>query len=63
MLKEKKLSKKRLVILSSLFVAAILGIQLVAATAWTADAANRGPEVVILQMSQDPDTNWAVQDL
>ncbi len=41
----------------------MLGVQLVAATAWTADAANEGPSIVILQLSNDPDTTWAVNDL
>ncbi|MCF2138394.1 MAG: hypothetical protein K9W43_14275 [Candidatus Thorarchaeota archaeon] len=41
----------------------MLGIQLVAVTAWTADAANEGPSIVILQLSDDPDTAWAVNDL
>lgn len=63
MRKERKLSKKRLVMILSLTVAVILGIQLVAATAWTADAATSGPAIVILQMSDDPDSTWAVQDL
>ncbi|MDF1539460.1 MAG: hypothetical protein P1Q69_11220, partial [Candidatus Thorarchaeota archaeon] len=50
-------------LLSATVVAILLGIQLVAATAWTADTANEGPGIVILQMSDDPDTIWAVKDL
>ncbi len=63
MRKEKKISRRHAIILSAFLVSVLLGIQLVAATAWTADAANEGPEIVILQMSNDPDTDWAVKDL
>ncbi len=61
--KEKKISRRHALLLSAIFVSLVLGIQLVAATAWAADAANDGPGIVILQMSDDPDTNWAVRDL
>ena len=44
-------------------VTIILGVQLVAAVAWTADTAHSGPGVTIIQLSQDADTNWAVMDL
>ena len=51
MTRVKGISKARLVVLASVIVTVILGIQLVAATAWTADGATRGPEIVIIQMS------------
>ncbi|MHA1813199.1 MAG: hypothetical protein ACTSYX_07175, partial [Candidatus Thorarchaeota archaeon] len=52
-----------LTIVRALMITIMLGVQLVAATAWTADAANDGPGVVVLQLSDDPDTQWAVNDL
>ncbi|NHJ15235.1 MAG: hypothetical protein EAX95_16255, partial [Candidatus Thorarchaeota archaeon] len=55
--------KRRIVVFCALATMAILSIQLLAATAWTADAANQGPPVVILQLSNDADTDWAVADL
>jgi len=45
------------------FVTIVLGMQLVAATAWTADMANSGPCITIIQLSQDPDSDWATNDL
>jgi len=56
-------SARAIVILCAVSVATILGIQLVASTAWQADAANAGPTVVILQLSGDTDTDWATQEL
>ncbi|MDF1539088.1 MAG: hypothetical protein P1Q69_09300, partial [Candidatus Thorarchaeota archaeon] len=63
MKKEKVIHRRHALLLSAFLVSILLGIQLVAATAWTADAANEGPGIVILQMSNDPDTDWAVKDL
>ena len=55
--------KKEVIIFCAVIITAILGFQLAAITAWTADEANQGPGIVILQFSNDRDTNWAVDDL
>jgi hypothetical protein len=52
-----------MVVLCTLSVTLVLGVQLVAATVWQADAANAGPTVVVLQLSNDADTEWATKDL
>ena len=57
------LSKKRIVSLFAVSVAVILFLQLLAMTAWTADDANRGPSIAIVQLSDDPDSDWAVSDI
>jgi hypothetical protein len=59
----KSVDKRFLVLVSAVFVTVVLSMQLLASTAWTADAANAGPSVVILQLSNDEDTDWAVEDL
>jgi hypothetical protein len=51
------------IFLCAFLVTVVLSMQLVAATAWTADAANAGPGVTIVQLSQDSDSDWATQDL
>ncbi len=56
-------TRKRVILLCSVFVTAVLLMQLVAATAWTADAANAGPGVTIVQLSPDSDSDWATNDL
>ena len=56
-------TRKHILYASVVFVTIILGMQLVAATAWTADMANAGPCVTIIQLSQDPDSDWATNDL
>ncbi|MHA1927054.1 MAG: hypothetical protein ACTSV2_00585, partial [Candidatus Thorarchaeota archaeon] len=56
-------TRKRVILLCSVFVTAVLFMQLVAATAWTADVANAGPGVTIVQLSQDSDSDWATNDL
>ena len=56
-------NKRQLVLACATMVAVVLSMQLVASTAWTADAANAGPSVVILQLSRDDDSAWAVDDL
>ncbi len=56
-------NERLLVIACAICVTCVLGMQLVAATAWTADVANAGPSVVVLQLSGDPDTQWATDDL
>jgi len=38
-------------------------MQLYVITAWSANDANMGPTVVILQFSDDPDSDWAVNDI
>ncbi|NHJ12429.1 MAG: hypothetical protein EAX95_02080 [Candidatus Thorarchaeota archaeon] len=55
--------RRKITLFCALAIMAILTMQLVAATAWTADSANQGPSVVILQLSDDADTDWAVADL
>ena len=60
---EGRFSRKQVLYLCAILVTVVLSMQLVAATAWTADDANRGPGVVILQLSGDEDTDWAVADL
>ncbi|MFX0054126.1 MAG: hypothetical protein ACFFAX_01650 [Promethearchaeota archaeon] len=56
-------SPRSIVVFATCVVSTLLLLQLVAAAAWTADSANMGPPVVILQLADDPDTNWAVADL
>ena len=58
-----KRSPRSIVVFTTCVVSALLLLQLVAAVAWTADSANMGPPVVILQLSDDSDTRWAVADL
>jgi len=60
---DSRLNKKRAIILCAFLVTAVLALQLVAMTAWTANDANSGPGVIILQLSDDEDTDWAVADL
>jgi hypothetical protein len=50
-------------VVSTFVVSTLLLLQLVAAAAWTSDSVNQGPTVVILQLSDDSDTRWAVADL
>ncbi|MBN2228201.1 MAG: hypothetical protein JW779_01335 [Candidatus Thorarchaeota archaeon] len=57
------LSKRNVVLLCTTFVTLVLSMQLVATTAWTADVANAGPGVTIVQLSDDSDSDWATQDL
>ncbi|MGY5873510.1 MAG: DUF2341 domain-containing protein [Candidatus Thorarchaeota archaeon] len=63
MRRNSRFSKKYMLFLSVAFVTIILGMQLVAATAWTADIANSGPGLTIVQLSQDRDSEWATNDL
>jgi hypothetical protein len=58
-----RFNKRQMIFLCAFLVTAVLAVQLVAVTAWTADNANAGPGIVILQLSGDDDTNWAVADL
>jgi hypothetical protein len=57
------LDRRKIVMICALAVTLVLGTQLLAVTAWTADAANQGPGIVILQLSEDSDAKWAVDDL
>ncbi|MFW9842549.1 MAG: hypothetical protein ACFFES_16760 [Candidatus Thorarchaeota archaeon] len=60
---EKTLSKRRKVCLASIIVTVILFLQLYAMTAWSSNEANLGPSIVILQLSDDSDSDWAVNDI
>ncbi|MFW9844865.1 MAG: DUF2341 domain-containing protein, partial [Candidatus Thorarchaeota archaeon] len=56
-------SRKHVMYACVAFVTIVLSMQLVAATTWTADMANAGPGVTIVQLSQDEDSDWATNDL
>ncbi len=60
---EGRFDRRHVLLLCAFLVTAVLSMQLVAATAWTADDANAGPGVTIIQLSQDSDSDWATQDL
>lgn len=58
-----KLKKKSATVILAAAIGFILMTQIVAVTAWTADSANQGPSIVILELSSDADTRWAMNDL
>jgi len=58
-----RLDRRKIVMICALAVTLVLGTQLLAVTAWTADAANQGPGIVIVQLSDDPVSDWTVNDL
>ncbi len=47
----------------AVLISLVITGQLVVQMAWTADQANAGPTIAVLQLSNDKDTDWAVNDL
>jgi hypothetical protein len=57
------LDRRKIVMICALAVTLVLGTQLLAVTAWTADAANTGPRIALVKLSNEKNVEWAMDDL
>ncbi len=56
-------NSRHYVVICVIITSFVLGVQLISAVAWAADTTHMGPAITIVQLSQDEDSNWAVEDL
>lgn len=57
------LGRSRVVVSLAVLVSLVFAGQLMAQLAYTADGTNAGASIAVLQLSDDGDTQWAVDDL
>ncbi|MHA1907584.1 MAG: hypothetical protein ACW98Y_09850 [Candidatus Thorarchaeota archaeon] len=59
----KIIRKKQMIVVTAFLATFLFAGQLLAATAWSAEAANAGPTIAIVKLMRDNNVDWATEDI